>query len=186
MTLLICGVTLFCLVHFIPSIGSPLKARMVNKLGENGYKGVFSLLLLGSFALMILGWRTTHPSYVYAPPVSLNGLAYLLIIAAFLLMTAASLKTRLRRLIRHPQLTGVALWAGGHLLLNGDSRAIVLFGGLGLWALLSIVAINRREGAWIKEEAPGASAEALLLGVTAAGTLAVVLIHPWISGVSAW
>ena len=40
-----------------------------------------------------------------------------------------------KRLLRHPQLTGVALWGIGHLLANGESRSIILFGGLGAWAI---------------------------------------------------
>ena len=55
-----------------------------------------------------------------------------------------------------------------HLLANGDGRSIVLFGGLGLWAVVAIVAINRRDGAWQKPEpqprAAGSPVQAILFG----------------------
>ena len=65
----------------------------------------------------------------------------------FILFFAAYPPTNVKRLLRHPQLTGVALWGVGHLLANGESRSIVLFGGLTLWAIAEIVVINRRDGA---------------------------------------
>ena len=45
-------------------------------------------------------------------------------------------------------LTGAIIWSGAHLLVNGDLASLILFGGLGLWALLEIVVINRAEGPW--------------------------------------
>ncbi len=60
------------------------------------------------------------------------------------------------RIVRHPQLTGVSIWAFAHLMMNGDSRSIVLFGTMFIWAILSIAAlINRRDGEWVKQPVPG-------------------------------
>lgn len=185
MVLLILGVILFAAVHFIPSLAPSIKNDWVAKMGENGYKGLFSLALLASFALMILGWRSADAQYLYQPPVALHTAALLLMCLAFLLMAASSLKSRLRQFVRHPQLTGLGLWSIAHLLLNGDSRSLVLFGGLGLWALVSIIAISKREGEWKKDEVPALSAELILLAVAAVTVTVVVFIHPWLSGVPA-
>ena len=176
MTLLILGVLLFATVHYIPSLAPGVRAAWQSRFGENGYKGLFSLLLLLSFGLMIGGWRSATPSHLYVPPAGLHSLALAMLVLAFLLLAASNLKTRLRR-------SAVAIWAAAHLLLNGDSRSLVLFGGLGLWALSEIAAINRRDGVWIKEPAPGLGSEALT-GLVAALTLAVVIyLHPWLAGV---
>ncbi|NND67445.1 MAG: NnrU protein [Halioglobus sp.] len=186
MALLVLGVLLFAGVHFIPSLGPGIKAAWVGKLGENGFKGVFSLLLLASFALMIFGWRGTTPSPLYAPPLALHTPALVLVALGFLVMGAANRKSRIRRFVRHPQLTGVAMWGVAHLLMNGEDRSVILFGGLTLWAIGEIFAINRREGVWIKEEPPGWGAEfvTVLIAVAVVGVL--VAIHPWISGVQVW
>lgn len=182
MTLLVLGMLLFACVHFIPSLAPGIKVSWTEKMGENGYKGVFSLLLLGSFALIIGGWRSTPPTLLYAPVAELKHLALGLLLIAFLLLAVSNRSSRLRLVFRHPQLSGVALWGLAHLLLNGDNRSVVLFGGMALWAVLEILAINRREGVWKKEEAPALGAELLTLLITAITVAVVIYIHPWLSG----
>lgn len=183
MVLLLAGIVLFAGVHLIPSLAPALKSRWLGRLGEGGYKGTFSLLLLAAFALMILGWRSTPPAYLYLPPPAARHPAMALLVIAFGMMVVSSRNSRLRLLVRHPQLTGVALWGCAHLLLNGDSRSLLLFGGMSLWAIVEIVAINRREGDWIKAEAPPWSAEIITGVITAIVVVAIVLIHPWLAGV---
>ncbi len=58
MTLLILGVLLFAGVHLVPALAPGLRAAWLGKMGEGGYKGTFSLLLVASFALMTFGWKT--------------------------------------------------------------------------------------------------------------------------------
>jgi uncharacterized membrane protein len=163
-----------------------LKSAWMTKMGEGGYKGIFSLLLLASFALMIVGWRSSTPALVYAPPAGLHIPALILVALGFLVMGASNRSSRLRLFIRHPQLTGVAMWGVAHLLLNGENRSVLLFGALALWAVIEMFAINRREGVWIKEPPPGWGSEfiTLLVGLVVIGV--VVAIHPWISGVPVW
>lgn len=186
MALLVFGVLLFAVVHFIPSLTPSLKAGAIQRVGENGYKGLFSLLLLISFALIIVGWRSAEPSYIYPPPPALHKFALVLLALAFLLLVVSARNSRLRQLIRHPQLTGVAVWGIGHLLLNGDSRAIVLFGGMAVWAVLEIVAISKRDGVWIKGSPPSWGAELFTIVIAAVIIAVVVLIHPWLSGMPVW
>lgn len=186
MLLLVLGMLLFAGVHFIPSVAPALKAGAMRRFGEGPYKGIFSLLLLVAFALIIVGWRSVEPVPVYPPPGALHLFALGLLGIAFLLMAASARNSRLRLLIRHPQLTGVALWGIAHLLLNGDNRSLVLFGGMGLWAVLEMVAINRREGVWIKGIAPSWGAELVTLCIAAITVGVVIYIHPWISGLPVW
>ena len=184
MTLLTLGVLLFAGLHLIKSLAPGLRAGLIGKLGDGAYKGLFALLVLGSVALIVLGWRSSIPQYVYTPLPALQHPAMAIILLAFLLMVVSSRPSRLRRVVRHPQLTGVLLWAGAHLLLNGDSRSLVLFGGLGLWALVEIFAINRRDGVWIKDEAPGLGTDVVNLVIAIVVVGVVVAIHPWLAGVS--
>jgi uncharacterized membrane protein len=186
MMLLALGILLFALVHFIPSLAPSLKTGVIQRLGADPYKGIFSLLLLAALALIILGWRSVEPVSIYAPPHGLHKFALGLLVLAFLIMTASARNSRLRLLIRHPQLTGVALWGIAHLLLNGDNRSLLLFGGMALWALIEIIAINRREGVWIKGDAPSWGAEVVNVGTAAITVAVVVFIHPWLSGRPVW
>jgi uncharacterized membrane protein len=48
------------------------------------------------------------------------------------------------RVTRHPFLWGVALWAAGHLLVNGDLASLVLFGSLLALAILGTTSIDAK------------------------------------------
>jgi uncharacterized membrane protein len=182
MTLLILGLILFAGVHLVPSIAPGAKQAWRSKLGEGGYKGSFSVLLLASFALMIMGWRDAQAAFVYLPSPALKFPALGLLVIAFFMLVISNRPSRLRQLIRHPQLTGVLLWSLAHIVLNGDSRSLVLFGGMAAWSLIEILAINKREGVWIKTEVPGWSKDAISLAITLLVIAVVVALHPYISG----
>lgn len=182
MTLLILGLALWSAVHLIPSLGAPFKAVMVARLGNAAWRGLFSLLIVLSIVLMVLGWRSALPVAIYAPPAP-RLLAVGTMLVALVLFFSGRLPTDIKRWLRHPQLTGVILWALAHLAVNGDQRSLVLFGGLGLWAFVEIVAINRRDGARIRPAPVGLlrSSVPLVIGVVAWVLLA--RFHPWLSGV---
>ena len=185
MALLIAGVLLWSFTHFMPTIAQPQRQALLGKLGENGYKGLFSLLLIAAILMMVFGWRSIEePTYLYTLPLWTRHLGMLLVLVAFILFVASGMPTRIKQIIRHPQLTGVVIWAGAHLLMNGDSRSLVLFGGMGSWALLEIMLINRREGAWVKPALPGIGQEMKILVIGVVVFLAVMFAHPWIAGVA--
>ncbi len=185
MILLIAGVLLWAAVHLIPTLARPTRQMMIDRLGENGYKGVFSLLTVGAILLIVFGWRSVEqPAYLYHLPLWTRHLGMLLVLAAFLLFGSSQQPTRINRVVRHPQLTGVVLWAAAHLMMNGDSRSLVLFGGLGLWAIAEMVLINRREGAWLKPEVEGWGREVRVAAISLAIFAAAFFAHPWLAGVS--
>ena len=183
MTLLILGVALWMAVHLLPSLGRDLRQKMIDGMGEGGYKGLFSLSLLAAIGLMVLGWRSAEPFTVYIPPAGLRQVAIIGVVIAFLLMAASGRPSRIGRVIRHPQLTGVLVWAISHLLANGDSRSVALFGGFAFWSVLEMVLISRREGAWQKPDTPPIKAD--IIGAVVGLLLAAILVwaHPWIAGV---
>ena len=178
------GVLLFMIVHFIPSLARGFKNSLVERIGENPYKGVFSLLLVLSIALMVIGWRSTIPEHVYLPPSWGTALTSVLMLISVLLFGAAQQPTRIKRYIRHPQLTGMAVWSLSHLLSNGDSRSLVLFGGLGLWALIEMLLISRREGVWVRPYGPALSVEIRGIVISAVIFFVLVFLHPYFAGVS--
>ena len=184
MEMLIAGVLLWSLVHLMKSVAPGLRASIQGAIGEGPHKGLVALILLVSLALMIFGWRSTTAEFVYDPPAWGRHANMTLMFIAILLIGAAQGASRIRQWIRHPMLTGVLIWAGGHLLANGDNKSLILFGGLGLWALVSIITVSRNEGIWVKP-ARIASVSRELLSVVIAATLYAVLmfVHPWIAGV---
>lgn len=185
MTLLTLGVLLWAIVHLIPSLAPSIKQSVVGSAGENGYKGVFSVLMLAALGLIIFGWRSIEqPTYLYTLPLWTRHLGMLLVLLGFILFVASGQPTRIKQYLRHPQLTGLILWAGAHLMMNGDSRSLVLFGGLGLWAILEIVLINRRDGDWIRPDAPPLGQDIKVLVIAVLVYAAVAWAHPWFTGVA--
>ena len=183
MGILVAGVLLWAVVHLMPAMAQSVRASCVNKLGENGYKGVFSLLIALSLVLIVVGWRGATPDYVYHLPPMVKHISMTLMLLSFILLGASMYPTRIKKAFRHPQLMAVVVWSIAHLLVNGDSRSIVLFGGMGVWALLEIIFINRRDGAWIKAEVPGWGREIRGLVISLVIFVAVMWLHPYITGV---
>ncbi len=184
MSLLLIGLLVWSAVHFIPSLAQPVKAKWKDKLGNTGYQITFALVILLSLLMIIFGWRSTTPSLLYATTPFMAPVAKVLMFVSVALFVLSNMPTRVKQYIRHPQLTAVLVWSLAHLLTNGDTRSVVLFGGLGLWAILEVVAINRRDGEWKKPETPTWTKEAIGFGVSVVVYLVVALAHPYVSGVS--
>ena len=96
---------------------------------------------------------------------------------------AARRKTNIKRVLRHPQLTGLVLWSIGHLLANGDNRSLILFSWLAVWAILEMIMISRREGEWKKPD-PVSVKYDVITGIGGCVLYAVLLLaHPYLSGI---
>jgi len=178
------GVFLFVIVHFIPGLVPKWRDSVIERFGDNPYKGIFSLALVASIALMVIGWRSAIPQHVYLPPPWAVPASSVLMLFAVMLFAAANQPTRIKRYTRHPQLTGMAVWSGAHLLSNGDSRSLVLFGGLGIWAIVEMLLINRREGAWQRPFGPALSVEISGIVISVVAFFVLVFLHPYFAGVS--
>jgi len=183
MNLLIAGVVLWSVLHLLPTLARPLRQSAIDRVGNNAYRGLFSLLMLVSLALIVFGWRSTPEVDVYRLPIWTRQAGALLMIIAFILFGAAQYPTAIKRLIRHPMLTSVIVWAVSHLLTNGSMRAIVLFGGMGLWAMLEIILINRREGEWVKPESPGIGREIRGVVISLVIFCVAFYLHKYYTGV---
>ena len=182
MILLSLGVLLWAVVHLFVSIGAEARTGLVGRIGVGPYKGLFSLTLVGALVLIVWGWKTSLPTALWLPPAGMRHATMLLMPFAVILFISARAPTDIKQLIRHPQLTGVKLWAVAHLLSNGETRSIILFGGLLAWAVLEVIFINRRDGAWKKPAPVGALKTTIsaLIGVLVTGLL--LWGHPWFAG----
>lgn len=182
--LLFLGVLLWSLVHLFPSLLPAKRASLKQSMGSK-YDGIFALAIVFSIVLMVIGWKGSIPEPVFNPPVWGRHLTMLLVLVAIILFGAANAPTRIRRYIRHPMLTGVIVWGVAHLLANGDIRSLVLFGGMTLWAGLSIYFINRRDGEWAKPMfQPALKSEVILVAVSIVLYLVLVVAHPYFAGMA--
>ncbi|MCF1709197.1 NnrU family protein [Tabrizicola sp. J26] len=144
MTLLIFGIILWWAAHLFKRIAPAQRAAM----GDRG-KGLVALVLIVSVVLMVIGYRSADYVPVYTPVPGIGHLNNLLMLISIFLFGVGGTKGTLYTRMRHPMLTGTVLWSIAHLLVNGDLASILLFGGLGLWALTAMAAINRA-GPWTR------------------------------------
>ncbi|WP_373235571.1 NnrU family protein [Cohaesibacter celericrescens] len=183
MTMLILGVLLWTVAHFFPVFMPNLRAGAISKVGEGPYKGLFTLVIVGALILIVFGWRSVGVGAdLYSAPWTRHA-TYALVLASIILFGAAKGQSRIRKLVRHPMLTGVAVWAIGHLLVNNDPRSMVLFGGMLLWAVVSIFGINRRDGAYTAPEAWSWARDIRLVMISAVLYVALVFGHPYFTGI---
>ena len=175
MTLLIAGLALWCATHAFPAVAPATRAALQQKLGRQPYRGVFSLFILAALLLIVFGWKSAVPRAVYTPPMGPGLVSSVLVLAGLILFFASQFNGHLKRITRHPQMTGTLLWAIAHLMTNGDSRSLALFGTLAVWALFEIVMINRRDGPLT--EPPAASAKFDLIAVVIGGVVFAVVGH---------
>jgi uncharacterized membrane protein len=146
MLYLIVGLVLFLGVHSTEIVAPTFRSRAVARLGEGAYKGMYSLLSIIGFVVLIWGYGLArqHPILVYAPPVWTRHLALLLMLPVFPLLLAAYLPGRIKAALKHPMLAAVKLWALAHLLANGMLADLLLFGGFLIWAVADRISVKRR------------------------------------------
>ncbi len=182
---LILGVALWCAAHAFKRVAPGIRAP----LGERG-KGLVAIVLLASVVLMVIGYRNSSGAVFWGRTPALTGINNLLMVLAFYAFSTGSTppgrpRNWLGTKVRHPQLTGFAIWAVAHLLVNGDVESFILFGGLLVWSLAEIVLINRAEPDWTPPEYGGMKTEVRIAGIGLVILIVVMLIHNWI-GVTPW
>ncbi len=180
---LLLGVLLWSVAHFVPVLARPFRETLISNLGAGPYRGVFSLVIVFSMALIVTGWRSVPETLIYQLPGWSRPVGILLMLVAFVLFAASSGKSIIKQFIRHPMLTGVVVWSISHLLNNGTGRALVLFGGLGVWAVVQMVLTNRRDGAYQKPAVPVLAREIKIWGIAVVVFVAVMFLHPYFAGV---
>jgi|TARA_B100001964_G_scaffold218148_1_gene258899 uncharacterized membrane protein len=137
MDLLILGIIIFFTIHLVPI--SPLKNILINLLGENKYKGLFSLIALVGLLIIIYGYSIADFYLIWEPLSYSREIALVLMPISIVLLASANMQTNIKRFIKHPMLIGILVWSFVHLLANGDLRSIILFASFGVYALIDIM-----------------------------------------------
>lgn len=180
--MLIGGLLLWSAVHYIPGMMPDLRVKLIDKLGAGPYKGLFALSIIGSIVLIVFGWKATTPEFIYQPPSFGPMVTMLLMIFALFLFGCSHGTANIKRVIRHPQLTAVIVWASAHLFSNGDKRSIILFGGMIIWAVTEILVINKRDGEWQKQGPVSWGRDLKIFAIGLVVYVALIFGHPYFTG----
>ncbi|MDP6651885.1 MAG: NnrU family protein [Gammaproteobacteria bacterium] len=174
--LLIVGILLWYGAHLFKRVAPKIRKQMGDRMGDRS-KGLVALPLLAGIVLMVLGYRGMDRIDLWYPPGWLIYLNNLMMLVAIYLFSPAPRKGALLNGMRHPMLIGFLLLTGAHLLVSGDLASIILFGALGIWAILEIVVINRAEPGWRPGEKGTITQDGLFFAVSVVLLVVIGYVH---------
>ncbi|MEY2844453.1 MAG: hypothetical protein RI920_2490 [Pseudomonadota bacterium] len=150
MAWLILGLVLFLGVHAVRIVADDWRTRTIARIGEQPWKGAYTLVSLAGFGLIIWGFGQARldPVLVWQPPLPMRHIAALLMLVAFIFLAASKVPgNAIKARLQHPMLIGTKVWALAHLLANGRLADLVLFGSFLVWAVLCFRAARQRDRA---------------------------------------
>jgi uncharacterized membrane protein len=174
LTYLVAGLLLFLGVHSTRIFANDLRNRTLARIGEKPFKGVYTLLSLAGFALLIWGYGQARQQGVmlWNPPTATRHIAALLMLLSFILLAASGVPgNQIKAKLHHPMVLGTKVWALAHLLANGSLADTVLFGSFLLWSVVLFAASRRRD-----------RREQIVYPASTAGATAITVV----AGVAAW
>lgn len=142
------GLALFLGIHLTRAVAPQWRARQIARLGERGWKALYSVVSLVGFVLILWGYsRARLEPVVLWPhvPFWVNRLVALAMGLAVVMMVAACVpRNHVKARLRHPMTLAVKVWAFAHLVANNTLADVMLFGSFLVWAILVFRAARRR------------------------------------------
>ena len=162
MTQLILGLILFLGAHSVRIFADDWRARTIAARGEKAFKGVYTLLALLGFYLLVVGYGAARLETValWNPPRFTKHISILLMLFSSILLVAAYIpRNHFKMRLRHPMVLSVKVWALSHLIANGNLADVLLFGAFLIWAVLNFRSARARDRAQVQlsdasEDAP--------------------------------
>ncbi len=190
MTVLLVGLLLFLGIHSVAIVAPRARDAWVQRLGEMPWKGLYSMVSLVGFALIVWGYGLAReqPLLLYSLPSGFRHLAALLMLPVFVLLFATYLPGRIQSAAKHPMLLAVKLWALAHLLgqsaTGGTLADVALFGGFLVWAVVDRISVKRRAAAGLLRTLPLGPPRAINDAIALVGGLAVYALFAfWLHAV---
>ena len=145
----ILGLVLFLGAHVLVSLRQN-RSVLISKLGHGPYLGLFSLVSIVGLVLIGFGfarYRAEGLIQLWYPPPWTRQIVVVLMWPASIAVVAAYIPGDIKRVLKHPMLVGVKLWAIAHLCANGDLGGIILFGSVLIWAGYDRITLKYRSDA---------------------------------------
>ena len=146
LVILIVGLVVFVASHIFVTAREK-RAALISRLGQGGYRALFSVVSLVGLALIIWGYaayRAEGMIAVWWPPAFMRHVTVGLMLISIVALAAFRIPSHIKTWLKHPMLAGIKVWAFAHLLVNGDLGSILLFGSFLAWAVYARIAAKRR------------------------------------------
>jgi uncharacterized membrane protein len=181
MSMLVAGLIVFLGVHLVPTVPA-LRTSLVDRWGDRPYRGIVSLASLVGILLIVWGYGRAPRGEQLFPPSSLAiAIAPYAVTLALVLFAAANMRGHTRRIVKHPMLLGLAIWAAVHLAANGDTRGTVLFASFLAYAAVDFASALQRHAVRSFDVAPRHDLIGVVAGIVVA--LALMALHRVLFGV---
>src|SRR5262249_10332772 len=122
LAIMILGLAVFIGSHVLVTLRGQ-RAALIARLGEGAYRGLFAVVSLIGIILIGYGfayYRTSGWVDIWMPPRWTRHVTDALVWPAIICILAAYIPGEIKRVLKHPMLVGVKLWAVAHLISNGD------------------------------------------------------------------
>jgi uncharacterized membrane protein len=183
MEVLVLGLVLFLGIHLLPVLTGARNA-LYTRLGEKGYKGLFSLVSALGLVLIVVGYaRAPSEPRLFNPLPAAIIIAPLAMIVSFILLASANMRTHIRHTLKHPMLIGVGIWALVHLLANGEAKAALLFGAFLAYVVIDLASVVQRKA--VKAFTPVAPQDVMAVVAGIVIALLVMAFHRYLFGAAA-
>jgi uncharacterized membrane protein len=162
---------------------------MMAQRGEGAWKGLYSVVSLIGFGLIIWGYGLARqqPVVLWVPPVATRHIAALLMLFAIIMLVAAYVPgNAIKSKLHHPMTLSVKTWALAHLLANGNLADVLLFGSFLVWAVFCFIAARKRDrvaGTVYPAGRAMPTVITVVVGLVVYGGFVMVL-HKWLIGVA--
>ncbi|OHV81247.1 NnrU family protein [Ensifer sp. LCM 4579] len=147
MALLVLGIVIFLGIHLVRSFAPAIRTAVIKRRGTGTWHAVHGTLALVGLALIATGFaqaRTTT-GMLYTPPIFMAHIALTLMLIACICLVAAFLPPgRIRVATRHPAILAIKIWALAHLLANGETASVLLFGSFLAWGIVMRISMKKR------------------------------------------
>lgn len=150
MAILVLGIIIFLGMHFVRVVAPGFRAGIIESRGKGTWMGLYTIVSLVGLCLIIYGFGQARgeTGILYDPPIFLRHIALLLMLVAFIVLAAGFLPAgRIAVALKHPQVLSIKIWALAHLLANGETSSVLLFGSFLAWAVILRISLKRRERA---------------------------------------
>ena len=159
MVTMVLGLLVFFGIHAVP-MQPALRGGLIERFGAGGYKTAFAVISAVGFALIVHGYGKLQVlagknPQIWVPPTWTTHLTLLLMLVSMVLLVAAYVPSNIKRIVGHPMLAAVKVWALAHLLANGDLASIILFGSFMVYAVVDRMSVKRRGASAPVEGAQG-------------------------------
>jgi len=200
----------------------PVRGPLIARLGDRGFQGVYSIVSLVTFVLLVRAygaarhagpqlWSLGDAPIWHALALVLSAIGLLLAVLALVqpsataMLPGAAVRARgVVRITRHALFMGIAVWALGHLIVNGWLSDVLFFGGFAVFSIAGAAHQDARKritdhdrlraffaetsllpfAAILGGRTQFVAAEIPVLGVAvgAAAAVGLYLAHPWLFG----